>query len=320
MLASVGVTLALSCGVVIAQEADTTPPETTIDEGPPLLDFRSVPSFSFSSNEQKATFECKLDKGSFEACASPKTYYHRHLPEGQHTFAVKAKDRAGNVDPTPARYAWEIDLTAPKITWLEKPGTSIDRRSSVTNDTTPTWAYTFSDKNLGESDPACAVHTGYPSYKLGKFVVPPRSCPSPTTVPFELADGSYEFEVRIADKAGNRVNMGIVGYIHAFEVDTVAPKFISGKPTGKGVRRGACVVASFDDVWGTGSAKFVNIYEKGSSKRLAVNRSTRGNKIELSPKDYLERNTWYTVKITTKVNDGANTLEKPHSWSFKTKR
>ena len=33
----------------------------------------------------------------------------------------------------------------------------------------------------------------------------------------------------------------------------------------------------------------------------------------------LARGTWYTVKVTTGVNDGANNLEAPKTWSFKTR-
>jgi hypothetical protein len=38
------------------------------------------------------------------------------------------------------------------------------------------------------------------------------------------------------------------------------------------------------------------------------------------PKNSLKRDTRYTVKVGAGVNDGANNLEAPHSWSFKTKR
>ncbi len=41
--------------------------------------------------------------------------------------------------------------------------------------------------------------------------------------------------------------------------------------------------------------------------------------IESSPKNYLKRDTWYTVKVTSGVNDGANNLAAPKTWNFKTK-
>ena len=42
-------------------------------------------------------------------------------------------------------------------------------------------------------------------------------------------------------------------------------------------------------------------------------------KLVLDPKNSLKPATRYTVKVTTKVNDGANNLEAPKTWSFKTK-
>jgi Big-like domain-containing protein len=39
----------------------------------------------------------------------------------------------------------------------------------------------------------------------------------------------------------------------------------------------------------------------------------------LDPKNNLKGDTRYRVKVTTEVNDGANNLEAPYSWSFKTR-
>jgi hypothetical protein len=47
-----------------------------------------------------------LDSGSFETCTSPKTY--SGLKKGSHTFAVRAVDAAGNLDPTPATRTWKV--------------------------------------------------------------------------------------------------------------------------------------------------------------------------------------------------------------------
>lgn len=52
----------------------------------------------FSSKEDGAKFECKLGKGEFKRCKSPKIY---RRPNG--TVRVRAIDRAGNVDRTPAK-------------------------------------------------------------------------------------------------------------------------------------------------------------------------------------------------------------------------
>ncbi|HYI20919.1 MAG TPA: hypothetical protein VD836_19540 [Solirubrobacteraceae bacterium] len=57
-------------------------------------------SLSLASSEPGSTFSCRLDKKRFKPCTSPKTY--RELRRGRHVFRVKARDRAGNLDATPA--------------------------------------------------------------------------------------------------------------------------------------------------------------------------------------------------------------------------
>jgi hypothetical protein len=61
---------------------------------------------SFTSTETGSTFKCRLDGGAFTTCSSGKTY--RNLKKGSHTFQVRATDKFGNVDPTPAKKAWKI--------------------------------------------------------------------------------------------------------------------------------------------------------------------------------------------------------------------
>ena len=56
-------------------------------------------------------FQCRLDGGDFSPCASPQEF--GNLPEGSHTFEVRAFDQNGNVDGSPAVYTWTVDVTAP---------------------------------------------------------------------------------------------------------------------------------------------------------------------------------------------------------------
>ena len=102
--------------VVVAVDApgDTTPPETTIDSGPSGTTADNDPSFAFSSSESGSSFECKLDSGSWSSCSSPKDY--ADLPDGDHSFEVRATDGAGNTDQSPASSSWTIDTTPPQTT------------------------------------------------------------------------------------------------------------------------------------------------------------------------------------------------------------
>jgi 6-phosphogluconolactonase (cycloisomerase 2 family) len=85
--------------------ADTTPPDTKIAEGSKRTarlrpgKSRVTVAIRFSS-EPGARFECRLDGKPYRVCSSPKKL---KLKLGKHVFQVRAIDRAGNVDPTPAR-------------------------------------------------------------------------------------------------------------------------------------------------------------------------------------------------------------------------
>ncbi len=87
--------------------ADTTPPDTTISSGPSSPTTSTSASFSFSSTESGSSFECKLDSGSYGACTSPRSY--SGLSVTAHTFTVRATDKAGNVDPSPATRSWTVE-------------------------------------------------------------------------------------------------------------------------------------------------------------------------------------------------------------------
>jgi CSLREA domain-containing protein len=89
-----------------APPPDTTAPETTIDSGPEPVTVSDAASFTFSSNEAGVTFECALDGDAFASCSSPWAY--GGLSVGEHSFQVRAVDAAGNTDPTPAEFSWEI--------------------------------------------------------------------------------------------------------------------------------------------------------------------------------------------------------------------
>jgi hypothetical protein len=83
-------------------------PETTITGKPKKTvktsKKKAKVKFSFSSDLAGATFECKLDKGSFAPCTSPKTY---KVKKGKHTFSVEAVGPAGT-DPTPATFSFKV--------------------------------------------------------------------------------------------------------------------------------------------------------------------------------------------------------------------
>jgi uncharacterized protein (DUF779 family) len=104
-------------------------PETTITAYPPALSTAGTAIFEFSATEPGSVFECDLDETGFGACTSPASY--TDLPEGAHAFSVRAKDPAGNMEETPATYAWTIDLSK-TITASAGPGGAISPEGATT--------------------------------------------------------------------------------------------------------------------------------------------------------------------------------------------
>ncbi len=85
---------------------DNTPPSVSITSAPPVLTTANSASFSFSSGDPSATFECHIDGLAYAPCTSPSGY--SGLTGGQHTFYVRASDPLGNMS-APATKQWTID-------------------------------------------------------------------------------------------------------------------------------------------------------------------------------------------------------------------
>jgi Tol biopolymer transport system component len=89
--------------------AKVVAPDTFIDSGPSGVTNDPTPSFTFHSDDSSATFQCKVDGGTFNSCTSPKTLVH--LADGTHTLRVRAHNSAG-FDPTPAVRTFTVDTAS----------------------------------------------------------------------------------------------------------------------------------------------------------------------------------------------------------------
>ncbi|MBI5840908.1 MAG: S-layer homology domain-containing protein [Chloroflexi bacterium] len=108
-------------------------PDTTITSNPPNPSTSANATFSFTSNDPAATFECQLDSGSYSACTSSKSY--TGLSESSHTFNVRAVESYGTPDPTPASYTWTIDFPTCYALTLSHTGQGSNPVASPTNST-----------------------------------------------------------------------------------------------------------------------------------------------------------------------------------------
>ena len=92
---------------------DNTPPDTQISEGP--VDAVGEPSttFTFTGTDNLSplaglAFAWRLDGGAFTPFAAVTSAALSGLGAGSHAFEVKARDLAGNEDPSPARRSFTV--------------------------------------------------------------------------------------------------------------------------------------------------------------------------------------------------------------------
>jgi hypothetical protein len=103
---------------ITATFVDVTRPNTQITSFPPNPSYNNSATFTFTGTDNATPssslmFECKLDGGAWATCSSPKMY--SGLTNSSHTFSVRAKDAAGNVDATPAYYTWTVKSNRPPV-------------------------------------------------------------------------------------------------------------------------------------------------------------------------------------------------------------
>ncbi len=107
-----------------AFSVDTAPPNTAIDSGPTEPTTDNTPTFVFSAAETGSQFECSVDGGPFAPCSSPFTT--GDLPVGKHTLTVRAVDGAGNADPSPSVFEFEVQAETVEELPDPKPGVTIN--------------------------------------------------------------------------------------------------------------------------------------------------------------------------------------------------
>jgi hypothetical protein len=87
-------------------------PSTLILKHPPkLLRSDGGPvraGFRFGSDQEAATFLCKVDRGRFRACSAR---FSRRFAPGRHRLVVKARGAGGLFDPTPAVFRFRVVLS-----------------------------------------------------------------------------------------------------------------------------------------------------------------------------------------------------------------
>jgi hypothetical protein len=112
---------------------DKTSPNTTINFKPSKSSKKNSAHFEFSADDANGilSYECKLNLANFKVCNQSIDYYN--LKDGLYKFEVRAIDKAGNVDLTPASYEWIIVTPPPPA---KKPDITIDDTNTGVIDNT----------------------------------------------------------------------------------------------------------------------------------------------------------------------------------------
>ena len=199
---------------------DLTAPETTIVSGPSGTVAQASGTFTFSSPDAGATFQCSVDGGGWFGCGASYPFYN--FADGTHLLEVRAVDGAGNFDASPASRTWTIDTTAPNTTISSGP-------EAVTSETGGQFVFASPDGA---------------SFMCSLDGAPATACSSPK-VYTGLAGGAHTFAVHAIDAAGNPDPSPATW---SWAIDASAPEttIVSG-PTGTVTQTSATLSFTSDD-------------------------------------------------------------------------
>jgi len=158
---------------------DTKLPHVTITSHPAHPTNSTSAHFAFISTKARSKFQCQLDDGLYSSCTSTTSY--QGLPDGPHTFTVKASDAAGNVNAAPASFTWTIDTMPPDTAITSQPTVPTSSLSARFGFSSTKPGSTFECRLDGEVHAGCAGPQDYTG----------------------LAAGPHAFTVRATDALGN---------------------------------------------------------------------------------------------------------------------
>ena len=164
--------------------------DTTITGGPSGPVSAAIVSFTHTSTDPLAGFECRLDGpgtavGTFAKCGSTATY--RSLADGAYTFRVRAV-HGDLVDGTPDTRAFSIDTVAPAAPAITSPADNSSQNSSTVALTGTAEAGATVEVFEGATSRGTTTADGSGNWT--------RSIPS-------VGDGSHTYTATARDAAGN---------------------------------------------------------------------------------------------------------------------
>lgn len=181
------------------------PPPPTVSLNAPAdetITSQAAPTFTWSSSDENgpgiAGFELLLDgtQVAGELPASARSFTPSSpLPDGSHTWQVRATDRFGDAATTSAR-AITVDTAAPTVPGLLEP-----TAGGSVHQATPTFSWNIStDAASGVANYSLLIDNGLAS-TVAASGCPQGSCS--VISPRALANGAHSWQVLATDRAGN---------------------------------------------------------------------------------------------------------------------
>lgn len=199
---------------------DRTAPETVIDSAPPHFYNKLDAGFSlsFSGTEPgSVVFDCTLDGGSFtladggfSVCSNP--IILTGLQEQTYTLMVRARDQAGNLDPSPAVYTWTVDVTPPVTSLVDKP-------PAVTEQTRAIFRFDAGEPSVNYE---CMLDDA------GTY----SSCTNPYVID-SLVAGNHTLRVQARDRADN-VDVSAAEWSWVVDTGLPVPEITAGPANSEG--------------------------------------------------------------------------------------
>ncbi|HVE92840.1 MAG TPA: YncE family protein [Actinomycetota bacterium] len=141
---------------------DDVAPDTSFVSSPGRYTSSASASFAFAGADDLSSgamfsYQCRFGSAPFSACSSPVAI--SGLQEGTYTFEVRARDKGGNVDPSPALHTWTVDGGRPASGFLTSRDSVLINAGSVASDAVQG---TASDALSGIADVSVTFHPDTP--------------------------------------------------------------------------------------------------------------------------------------------------------------
>jgi plastocyanin len=196
---------------------DTTPPVTSLDNGPPSQTVSTSATFAFSASEFGVRYACSLDGAPATPCYDFAIAYSG-LAVGSHTFSVTATDYSGNVGN---KVSWTWSVVSPTIGVTIKDTGFTPKTASSTQGRIVKWTV-----NSG----AVQTHQVIDTSGMGLFQSPVLSAGQSYSFTF-VAAGAYKYKDNLHATLTGTVNVPIGAFPLAGSVTrTFTITWASGPP------------------------------------------------------------------------------------------